>query len=93
MEIKSGRKIALAVDSNWYQILAGHRFFKNSQPAEHPTNMFAATIEDLSGSNGIWVKPDARFSDFPEGLLFVPWRFIVAAVVLGPDDERKLGFP
>jgi hypothetical protein len=59
---------------------------------EHPTDMFSATIDDLESPQGIWVKPDERFSDFSLASMFIPWNVIKAAILLGPDDEKKLGF-
>jgi hypothetical protein len=92
MAIKPGRKIALAVKSEWYTAIAKHKFLKEPSLAAHATDLFTATIEDLESPEGIWVKPDGRFSDFSLASLFVPWKAIVAAMLLGPDDEKKLGF-
>ena len=93
MEISPGSKIALAVDREWYTTIAKHRFLKDSALIEHSTAVFAAVVQDLNGPQGIWVKPDGRFSDFSESSLFVPWSVIMAAVLLAPDDEKKLCFP
>ena len=93
MEINPGRKIALAVERGWYKTIAKHKFLKDSSLIEHSTEVFAAVVEDLNGMHGIWVRPDERFSDFPESSLFVPWSVIIAAVLLGPDDEKKLCIP
>jgi hypothetical protein len=38
----------------------------------------------------VWIKPDERFSDSSKSSLFVPYRFIVAAVLLDVDDEAKV---
>jgi len=92
MTIGPGRRIALAVTREWYETIAKHKFLKDLSLADHPTDLMTATIEDLKSLQGIWVKPDERFSDFPEGSLFIPWSVIVAAFLLGPDDEKKLGF-
>jgi hypothetical protein len=92
MAIKPGRKIALAVDHKWYAGVAAHKFLKDLVLNEHPTDMFSATIEDLESPEGIWVKPDERFSDFSLASMFIPWNVIKAAILLGPDDEKKLGF-
>ena len=93
MEINPGRKIALAVDREWYKTIAKHRFLKGSSLVEHSTEVFVAVAEDLNGPHGIWVKPDERFSDFPESSLFVPWHVIIAAVLVGPGEEKKLSLP
>lgn len=92
MEIKPGRKIALAVNSEWYTTIAARRFLKDASDKGHPTDILQGRVEDLESPQGIWLKPDERYSDYPEGSLFVPWGVIVAAVLLGPDDEKKLGF-
>jgi hypothetical protein len=92
MQIKPGRKIALAVHREWYQSIATHKFLKEEQPPDHPTDVFQGTIEDLESPQGIWVKVDERYSHFPLGSLFVPWSAIVAAMLLGPDDDIRLGF-
>jgi hypothetical protein len=68
MEIKPGRKIALAVNSDWYLTIAAHRFLKNVPEVSHPTNILRGRVEDLESAQGIWLKPDARFSDYPESL-------------------------
>ena len=91
MEIKPGRKIALAVTKEWYTAMVDHRFLKEPSLADHPTDLFSATVQDITGDHGVWVKPDEKYSDFPKGSMFVPWRVIVAAALLGPDDETKLG--
>ena len=90
--MKPGRRIALAVDRRWYETIAKHKFLKGLSLNDHATDLIAATIDDLECPQGIWVKPDERFSDFSEGSLFIPWDVIVAAMLLGPDDENKLGF-
>jgi hypothetical protein len=84
-----GKRIALAVESHWYNALEGHKFLIGGQMGDHPTDVLVGTVEsdDLSG---VWIKPDERFSEFSKSPLFVPWRFIVSAVLLGPDDEAKL---
>jgi hypothetical protein len=94
MAIKPERKIAIAVKREWYRAIAKHKFLKEKEPsfADHATDLFTATIEDLESPEGIWVKPDERFSDFSLASLFVPWNAIVAAMLLGPDDEKRLGF-
>src|SRR5580692_11648604 len=79
MQIKPGRKIAIAVHREWYQSIAKHKFLKEEQPPDHPTDVFQGTIEDLESPQGIWVKVDERYSHFPLGSLFVPWSAIVAA--------------
>ena len=87
-----GRRIALAVDSQWYKTLEDHRFLKGSQIEDHPTDLLVGSVES-DDPNGVWIKPDKRFSDYPAASLFVPWQFIVAAMLLGPDDDTKfLGF-
>jgi hypothetical protein len=92
MVIKPGRKIALAVKREWYTAIAKHKFLKEPSSADHRTDLFTATIEDLESPEGIWVRPNERFSDFSLASLFVPWNAIVAAMLLGPDDEKRLGF-
>lgn len=93
MNVGSGKRIALAVSSEWYRTVQKHRFLKDaSANTDHPSDVFVATLDDLESPHGIWVKPDEQFSDFPKGSLFVPWRVIISAVLLGPDDERKIGF-
>jgi hypothetical protein len=58
----------------------------------HSTDLITATIDDFESEHGLWVKPDQDCSDFSRASLFIPWRFVVAAVLLGPDDDNKLGF-
>ena len=82
----------LAVDREWYATNAQHKFLKELSPVEHPTDLLTATVDDLESPQGIWVKPDERYSEFSMSSLFIPWNVIVAAVLLGPDDEKKLGF-
>jgi hypothetical protein len=91
MKIDVGRKIALAVDANWYRALQGHRFLKGgNQNTESPTDLMIATIESLEEPGGMWVKPDERFSDFSKSPLFIPWIYVWSAVFLGPDEDKKL---
>jgi hypothetical protein len=92
MRIEPGRRIALAVQKDWYHTIQAHKFLKGMCSAEHPTDVFTASVEDVEAPYGIWVKPDEHFSDFSKGSLLVPWHVIVAAVLLGPDDEKKIGF-
>ena len=90
MKVEAGRKIALAVDRKWYIAIAGHRFLKGvSQHEDHPTEILTGELQDFEGTEGVWLKPNEECSDFPKGSLFVPWRFIFAAVLLGPDDEAR----
>jgi len=84
-----GRRVALAVESQWYRALEPHNFIKGSQIEDHPTDLLIGSIES-DDLNGVWIKPDEAFSQFPKASLLVPWRFIVAAMLLGPDDETKL---
>ncbi|HXR39203.1 MAG TPA: hypothetical protein VN776_08920 [Terracidiphilus sp.] len=91
--MQAGRRIAFAVDSLWYRTLEAHNFLKGGQLDDHPTDLLVGTIES-DDLNGVWIKPDERFSEFPKGSLLVPWRYIVAAALLGPDEEANLlGFP
>jgi hypothetical protein len=86
------RKTAFAVDSQWYKSLAEHKFLKDSQICDHPTDLLIGSVES-EDANGVWIKPDERFSEFSKGSLFIPWRYIVSAVLLGADEEaRFLGF-
>jgi hypothetical protein len=90
MEI--GRKIALAVDSQWYRTIEGHKFLKGSQLTDHPSDVLVGTLVMYDDPNGLWIKPDERFSEFSKGSLFVPWRFVISAVLLGKDEEKLIGF-
>jgi hypothetical protein len=89
MQIKAGRRIALAVETGWYQTLQGHNVLKNAIPG-HPTDILIGIVEELDLPHGVWIKPDDRFSDSSKSSLFVPYRFIVAAVLLDVDDEAKI---
>jgi hypothetical protein len=88
-EMKVGRRIALAVESSWYRTLEAHNFLRGSQLDDHPTDLLLGTIES-DDLNGVWIKPDERFSEFSKGSLLVPWTYIVAAALLGPDEEARL---
>jgi hypothetical protein len=90
MKIEVGRRIALAVDSEWYRILQEHRFLKGAAITAHPTDLITASVESLDFPHGIWVKPDEKSSDYPKAAMFIPWRFIFAAVLLDADDEAKM---
>jgi hypothetical protein len=87
--MQNGKRVGFVVDSEWYRTLAAHNFLKNSQLNDHPTDLLVGTVEsdDLTG---VWIKPDDGFSEFSKASLLVPWRYIVAAVLFGPDDEKKL---
>lgn len=87
--MQRGRRIALAVDSQWYRTVEDHSFLKEGQLSSHPTDLLLGTIES-DDPIGVWLKPDERYSSFSETSLLVPWRFIVAAMLLGPNDEAKL---
>lgn len=90
MNIQTGRRVALAVDAPWYNAIQEHRFLKNGQTnKEHPTDLLTGQIESLDDPNGLWIKPSEYSSDYPAASLFVPWRFIVGAMLLGPDDEKR----
>jgi hypothetical protein len=90
--MQSNRKVALAVDSEWYRALQSHKFLQGAQWQEHPTDVLVGTV-DSEDAIGVWIKPDERFSEFSKASLLVPWRYIVSAVHLGPDEEQKmLGF-
>ena len=87
------RRIALAVDSQWYKSLEAHNFLKESQFGSHPTDLLIGAIES-EDINGIWIKPDNRFSNFSKSTLLVPWRHVVSAALLGQDEEASmLRFP
>jgi hypothetical protein len=88
-EMQVGRRIAFAVESSWYKTLAAHNFLRGGQLDDHPTDLLLGTVES-NDLNGVWIKPDERFSEFSKGSLLVPWRYIVAAALLGPDEEAKL---
>jgi hypothetical protein len=91
MKVTEGRKIALAVDAQWYKAVEAHRFLKDGpKNAEQPTELLSGSIEDLDDINGVWLKPDEKDSDFSKASLFIPWRFIVTAMLMGPDEEQKL---
>ena len=92
VQIKPGRKIAIAVQREWYESVAKHRFLKEETPEEHLTDLFQGTVEDLESPQGIWVKVEERYSHFPLGSLVVPWSATVAAMLLGADDKMSLGF-
>jgi len=89
MEI--GRKIALAVDSQWYKTIEAHKFLRESQMDDHPTDILVGTI-DSDDPNGLWIKPSESYSLFSKSSLFIPWRVIVSAILLGPDEDSLIGF-
>jgi len=93
MRIEPGRKVALIVEGNWYAILQRHRFLKD-QPieTEQSTNALSGELQDVENPNGIWLKPDEKWSEFSRGSLFVPWQFILTVVLLGPDEDKRPGF-
>jgi hypothetical protein len=88
-EMQVGRRIAFAVESSWYRTLEAHNFLRGGQLDDHPTDLLLGTIES-DDINGVWIKPDERFSEFSKSSLLVPWRYILAASLLGPDEESKL---
>ncbi len=88
-----GRRVAFAVDSQWYRTLEAHNFLKGGQVGDHPTDLLIGAIES-DDVNGAWIRPDERFSEFSKSTLLVPWRYIVAAALIGPEEEPNLlGFP
>lgn len=92
MKISEGRRIALAVDVNWYKALEGHAFLKNGQVfgPDHPTDVLIGTVQSADDVTGIWIKPSERMSTFPKASMLVPWRFIVSAMLMDADEEKKL---
>ena len=91
MKNAEGRKIALAVDAQWYRAVEAHRFLKNgTKNAGQATDLLTGTIESLDDMNGVWLKPDEDDSDFSKASMLVPWRFIVTAMLMGPDEENSL---
>jgi hypothetical protein len=54
MAIKPGRRIALAIDHDWYAAVAKHKFLKDLVLDDHPTDLISATIDDLGNPQGIW---------------------------------------
>ena len=92
MEINVGRKIALVVDRKWANAIAAHKLIRMPEIADHPTDMIMGTIDDLESVHGIWIKPSAKHSDFSLASLFIPWGVISAAMLMGADDEKKMGF-
>lgn len=91
MKIAEGRRIALAVDAQWYSAVEGHGFLKNgSKNAEHPTELLTGCTESLDDVNGVWMKPDEDDSDFSKASMLIPWRFIITAMLMGPDEEKSL---
>jgi hypothetical protein len=70
--------------------LQEHRFLKGAAIADHPTDLIIGKVELLEFPNGVWIKPDERSSEFPNGSMFVPYRFIFSAFLLDADDEAKL---
>ena len=92
MDIPVGKRVALALTSEWCQSMAKHRFLKTEAFLDtgHPTDLLVGEIQSLESVHGIWVKPDETFSDFPKGTFFIPWSVIVGAALLGPDDEKKV---
>lgn len=91
MNIADGRKIALAVDAQWYRAVEAHRFLKNGpKNVDQPTELLTGSIESLDDINGVWLKPDDDDSDFSKGSMLIPWRFVVTAMLMGPDEEKIL---
>ncbi len=84
-----GKKIAFAVESGWYRALVAHSFLKGEQLTEHPTDLLLGTVESQDDL-GVWIKPDERYSYFPASSVLVPWRFIVSAIPLGQEEEKRL---
>jgi hypothetical protein len=88
-----GKKIAVVVETIWYRQLVGVNFLTNAQIEDNPTDMLVGTTVSEE-PNGIWLKPDQRYSPFSKSSLFIPWRFIWSAIVLGAEEEKQmLGFP
>ncbi len=92
MSPEPGREVALAVTSDWYKVLVKHWFLKNPTTQDGATELLRATLADLESPHGMWVKPHEDFSPYPAASLFVPWAVIVAAILLGPDEAKNLGF-
>lgn len=92
MKISEGRRIALAVDVNWYKALEGLAFLKDGQVfgPDHHTDVLIGTVQFADDVNGIWIKPSERMSAFPKASMIVPWRFIVSAMLMDADEEKKL---
>lgn len=90
MELKVGRKIALVVAGDWYREMARYNILKS--PNEDTTDLLSGVVDDVEAPNGMWIKPDEKYSEFPKGSMLVPWHVIIGAVLLGPDEEKKLGF-
>lgn len=91
MKIAEGRKIAIAVDAQWYRAVEAHKFLKNGpETPDQSADLLMGTIESIDDINGIWLKPDEKNSDFSKASMLIPWRFIVTAMLMGPDEENSL---
>ena len=94
MTLSEGRRIALAVDVNWYKAAEGHGMLKNGPlqgiTQDNPTDLLIGTIQSSNDMNGLWIKPSDLNSAFPKASMLVPWRFIVGAMLMDADEEKKL---